>query len=111
LFAQVYGKSHNVTLGSDYSLAEIATKRGDLDRAERLYKQYQNAVEHPPTGKHPQSYIWAFYRLGEIERLRGKRSEAEASYQRALDLGSKEWGEDSLYYKRLHETIERVPGR
>lgn len=108
LFAAVYGEDSRITIGCDYSLADIAIKRGDLDRAERILKGYQQRVASPSVEGHVYGYIWSFYYLGEIERLRGKRSEAQASYDHALELGRKKWSEDSKDYGKLLKWISEA---
>ena len=106
LFTRHYGETHVATLSADSSLANLASTRGDLPRAEHIREELVRAYMQAENGGH--NHIRSLFYLAEIKLALGKVAEAETLFGQALEMGRRQWGANDFRFERLVSDIRQT---
>jgi serine/threonine-protein kinase len=106
LFIHHYGENHLATLTAEYSLAQLASARGDLALAESIREAALERFRESDIGDY--SHIWALFGLAEIKLARGKEGEAEELFAQSLDFARRRWSSDDTRLITLSQSINQA---
>jgi serine/threonine-protein kinase len=106
LFTHHYGKEHGSTVSADVNLAQLERKRGNLEKAESIFRECIARFRSVKDGGH--GYIWSLFELGEVTRELGKAREAESLFKQAEDAGRKQWRTDDSQFTKLATALTRA---